>query len=188
MKYLQNRSLGFNLAAKLKLDENEFREMMNAKTHIKSTLSDNGKGLISAYDVILNKDEDTVSILSMQKLIGYGKSDFMIVTLSLKEQNLTWDRFLELGLDNDCLAGNARYTSDAEKALLYLYNDIVGYTMPENPYYFCDTIHMKNMVKFMMGINLEDAKRKWNESALKALLDFRNYQNVDSYKKLSTFC
>ena len=122
MRYKTDRSLCFNLAAKLGKSSDHFG-YLGASKIVKSKPT-KVNGVICAHDVVLGKDGDTVCVVSLQThltdlpTINDGKvvqprkrmvSDLMVSYHSLSALGATFDDVAFRGLDSNWIAVNALY-------------------------------------------------------------------------------
>lgn len=125
MYYKNDRSLCYNLAAKIDMAEERF-DYFNISFINKTlpTVDDNGK--FYAYDIVLGKDNDTVAIVSIQQyttdlpILDNGRlihnkrrrvTEFMVAVNSLSKLGTTFDKVVLDGLEADWVAINSKHFS-----------------------------------------------------------------------------
>ena len=135
MRYNKERSVSFNLAAKLGKSSDHFG-YFGASKIVKTLPITTEDGTVCAYDVVLGKNGDTILVVSLRRyqtrlpLIRGGKvqtnqegkravADLMVATHSLSELGTTFDDVVSRGLDSRWITYSAKYfnTDSSDSAI-----------------------------------------------------------------------
>ena len=127
MAYLKERSVCYNMAHALDLEEMRFNYFNCVK--IIKTLRNKKYGV--AYDTVLGKDGDSIAIVSVK--FYKGGFEIMVSQTSLKDISMTFENVVDSGLKAGWVAANATYFNSRNgrlaaivRAAVYLRKEMKG--------------------------------------------------------------